>query len=99
MPDNRDASRADALMEPVARGYTRARVLAAAVQARAKLTENSDAARRLSAEEVTALAEAIEAIDRAYRRRGCERKPVRRLLMAKQLIPRRSRPREGATRE
>ena len=63
MPDSRDASRADALMEPVARGYTRARVLAAAVQARTKLIENSDAVRRLSVEEVAALAEAIEAID------------------------------------
>ena len=44
-------------------GYTRARVLAAAVQARTTLIENSDAARRLSVEEVAALAEAIEAID------------------------------------
>ena len=51
------------LIEPVARGYTRARVLAAAVQARTGLIENSDAVRRLSVEEVTALAEAIEAID------------------------------------
>ena len=63
MPDSRDASRADALIEPVARGYTRARVLAAAVQARTRLTENSDAVRRLSVEEVAALAEAIKAID------------------------------------
>ena len=63
MPDSRDASRADALIEPVARGYTRARVLAAAVQARTRLIENSDAVRRLSVEEVAALAEAIEAID------------------------------------
>jgi hypothetical protein len=63
MPDSRDASRADALMEPVARGYTRARVLAAAVQARTRLIENSDAGRRLSVEEVAALAEAIKAID------------------------------------
>jgi hypothetical protein len=63
MPDSRDASRADALIEPVARGYTRARVLAAAVQARRGLIENSDAVRRLSVEEVAALAEAINAID------------------------------------
>ena len=63
MPDTRDASRADVLIEPVARGYTRARVLAAAVQARTGLIENSDAARRLSVEEVAALAEAITAID------------------------------------
>ena len=63
MPDSRDASRADALIEPVARGYTRARVLAAAVQARTGLIENSDAVRRLSVEEVAALAEAIKAID------------------------------------
>ena len=61
MPDSRDASRADALIEPVARGYTRARVLAAAVQA--GLIQNTDAARRLSVEEVAALAEAIKAID------------------------------------
>jgi hypothetical protein len=63
MPDSRDASRADALIEPVARGYTRARVLAAAVQARRGLIENSDAVRHLSVEEVAALAEAINAID------------------------------------
>ena len=63
MPDSRDASRADALIEPVARGYTRARLLAAAVQARTGLIENSDAGRRLSVEEVAALAEAINAID------------------------------------
>ena len=63
MPDSRDASRADALIEPVARGYTRARVLGGAVQARTKLIENSDAVRRLSVEEVGALAEAIAAID------------------------------------
>ena len=63
MPDSRDASRMDALIEPVARGYTRARVLAAAVQARTRLIENSDAVRHLSVEEVAALAEAIEAID------------------------------------
>ena len=63
MPDSRDASRADALIEPVARGCTRARVLAAAVQARTRLIENSHAVQRLSVEEVAALAEAIEAID------------------------------------
>ena len=63
MPDSRDASRMDALIEPVARGYTRARVLAAAVQARTGLIENSDAVRRLSVEEVTALAAVIAAID------------------------------------
>jgi hypothetical protein len=64
MPDIRDASRTGSIIEPVARGYTRARVLAATVQGRAGLIENSEAVRRLSDEEVVAFAEAIEAMDR-----------------------------------
>ena len=58
------AALADALIEPVAAGFSRSSVLMAATSARARLCENAESVRKLSAAETEAFAEAVKALDR-----------------------------------
>ena len=64
MADSSDTALIDALIEPVAVGFSRTSVLMVAASARERLYQNSEAVRKLSAVEVEAFGEAVNALDR-----------------------------------